>query len=181
MPAFSRKFLVGGIVTLLVMLIAGLLVLLWTVLPFRHQRAREHWQQQHIQHYEVDINWANGWNFGHARIEMRNNTFVRGIDLDTGQPLSPSKVLFASYFSSINNLFDIIDVRIRPAWNWRNLLAKYAPTIAHRIDPCVAPLSDVRYDPQYGYPSEIWFNDSWCANTFFNYSHVHIERFTPLP
>jgi hypothetical protein len=180
MPAFSRRLLIASTVTLLVALLAGVVVLVLPILPFQHQRARERWEQQQMRHYEVEVLWANGMNFGHAQVEIRDNKLVKGIDLDTGQPIAPPKTLSAAYFGSIDNLFAIVDLRIRPQWNWRNLLARYYPDLARKIDSCPAPLSDIYYDAQFGFPSDLWFNDSWCAKTFFNYSHVKIIKFTPL-
>ena len=56
-----------------------------------------------------------------------------------------------------------------------------APALAHRLVSCDAPLPAVSYDQRFGFPTEIWYNDSWCANTFFNYSNVKITNFRPLP
>jgi hypothetical protein len=181
MPALSRKLLIGGTATLLTALLAGVVVLTLPILPFQHQRARQRWEQQRMSHYEVEVTWANGMNFGHALVEIRDNKLVKGTDLDTSQPIAPPKTLSAAYFGSIDNLFAIIKTRVRPEWNWRNLLARYYPDLARQIDACPAPLSEVRYDPQLGYPSDVWYNDSWCAKTFFNYSHVTIVRLRPLP
>ncbi len=181
MSARSRKLLVGGMAALLVAIIAGVVIVVLQLLPFQYQRAHRRWAQQQIHHYELEVAWADGWSFGHARVEMRDDQFVRGVDLDTGQPLAPNKLLYAGYFGSVDKLFAIIEKRVRLAWNWRNLLARYVPAVARRLDSCVAPLGEVNYDSDYGYPSNIWYNDSWCTNTFFNYSNVKITQFTPLP
>jgi hypothetical protein len=181
MSAVSRRVLIGITAGLLATLLAGVIIAALPILPFQYQRAHQRWRQQGLQHYEVEVTWANGWSFGHALVEIRNNRLVSGKDLDTGQPIGAPQMLSASYFASIDNLFNIVDQRVQPDWNWRNLLARYAPALASRIDPCVAPLSEVRYDPQLGYPAEIWYNDSWCAKTFFNYSHVKVISLKPLP
>jgi hypothetical protein len=152
-----------------------------SLLPYQYQQAHRRWQQQRIRHYELEVSWASGWSLGHVWMEMRDNQLVRAVDLDTNQPLDPSKLLSASYFGSIDQLFGIIDARMQPQWAWRNVLEHYLPWLAHRIDRCVAPLSDVGYDPQFGFPTRIAYNDGWCTLTFFDYSNVKISQFHPLP
>lgn len=181
MPALSRKLLFAGMAALLVALFAGLIVLALPMMPFQYQRARQRWEQQRMRHYEVEVSWANGWDYGNARVELRDGQIVRALDLDTGQPLVASKRSSAGYFGSIDNLFEIIQTYVQPQLNWRNLLAHYVPALTSQLVSCAAPLPRVRYDPQFGFPADIWYNDSWCANTFFNYSNVKITRFSPLP
>ena len=181
MSARSRKLLIAGMVTFLVACIAGIVVVAPSLLSLQYQQAHRRWEQQGLRHYELEVAWANGWSFGHALVEMRDNQLVKGIDLDTGQPLGPGKLLSAAYFGSIDNLFQIVSERVRPSWGWRVQLARLSPLFARWGDPCVAPLSEVSYDAQFGYPTTISYNDSWCAKTFFNYSNVQIKRFTPLP
>lgn len=181
MSATSRRLLIGGMAALLATLLIGVAVLAQPLVPFQYQRARQRWEQQRVRHYEVDVSWANGWNYGNARVEMRDGQVVRAIDLDTGQPLLAHKRNSAGYFGSIDNLFEIIRTYVQPQLNWRNLLAHYVPALASRLVPCAAPLPRVSYDPHFGFPTDLWYNDSWCANTFFNYSNVRIARFSPLP
>jgi hypothetical protein len=181
MPTLSWKLLIGSTATLLAALLASIVILALSVLPFQYRQARLRWEQQRMRHYQVEVVWANGWNFGDARVEMRDNRLVQAIDLETGQSLARNKLLSAAYFGSIDNLFAIIEKRVQPSWNWRNLLARYVPSLARRIGSCAAPLGEVSYDPQYGYPTNLWYNDGWCTNTFFNYSNVKITQFVPLP
>src|SRR6185295_14929271 len=108
MSARSRKLLIAGMVTLLVACIAGIAVIAPSLLSLQYQQAHRRWEQQGLRHYELEVAWANGWSFGHALMEMRDNQLVKGVDLDTGQPLGPGKLLPASYFGSIDNLFQII-------------------------------------------------------------------------
>jgi hypothetical protein len=178
---FRPQRLIGIIASLAIVSIAGGIVLALSLLPFQYRQARQRWEQQDIRHYQLEVTWASGWSFGHARVEMRDNKVVRAIDLDTGQPLDSGKLLSAGYFASIDRLFEIIDARMQPTWAWRNLLARLSPSLARRIDGCVAPLSDVGYDPQFGFPSRIAYNDGWCTVTFFDYSNVTITGFQPLP
>jgi hypothetical protein len=178
---FQSQRLIGSTAMLLVVSFVGIAILALLLLPFQHQQARRRWEQRHIRHYEVEVAWASGWSFGHVRVEMRDNQLVKAVDLDTGRPLDSSKLLWARYFGSIDQLFEIIEVRMRPEWAWRNLLERYSPSLARRIDTCVAPLSDVGYDPQFGFPTNISYNDGWCAITFFDYSNVKVTQFHPLP
>jgi hypothetical protein len=178
---FQSQRLIGSAAMLLVVSFVGIAILALLLLPFQYQQARRRWEQRHIRHYEVEVAWASGWSFGHVRVEMRDNQLVKAVDLDTGRPLDSSKLLSARYFGSIDQLFEIIEVRMRPEWAWRNLLERYSPSLARRIDSCVAPLSDVGYDPQFGFPNRISYNDGWCTITFFDYSNVRVVGFQPLP
>ena len=175
------KLVLGGLIALLVALLAGAAALVAPFAPLQYQRASQRWQQQGERHYELEISWANGWNYGSARVEMRDGKVVRAIDPATGQPLAPNKQMNAGYFGSVDNLFTIIRTSVLPELNWRNLLAHLVPALAHRLVSCDAPLPAVSYDQRFGFPTEIWYNDSWCANTFFNYSNVKITNFRPLP
>lgn len=177
----GRRWLIGGVVAGFVLMLVAVGGIMLSVLPFQYQQAHDLWREQRVRHYVVDVSWANGWDVGSARVEMRGNEIVRAIDPANGQPLAASKVFSAKYYASMDNLFLIIEQRVGPAWNWRNLLARYLPDLARKVDPCISPLGDVAYDPDYGFPTMIWYNDSWCANTFFNYSNVKVTNFTPLP
>ena len=180
-PLFQSQRLVGVIATLLILSIAGIVILALWLLPFQYRQARQRWAQQHISHYQLEVTWASGWSYGHARVEMRDNQLVKAVDLDTGQQLDTGRLLIARYYGSIDRLFEIIDVRMQPKWAWRNLLERLSPSLARRIDSCVAPLSDVGYDPRFGFPTRISYNDGWCTITFFDYSNVTIAGFQPLP
>jgi hypothetical protein len=181
MSARARKLLIGGVITISLVCSAGGLLAALPLLSLDDQRARQLWEQRRPPHYEVDVTWASGWSFGRARVELRDGKFVRGVNLDNGRPLESSELIEASYFASIDNLFKILDQRLQPSWYWRVQLARHYPRLARRFDPCVAPLSDVSYDTEFGYPTDISYNDGWCANTFFTYSNVKIIRFKPLP
>lgn len=161
--------------------VAGLLVVLLPLLPFQHQWARRRWEQQRPRHYELEVAWANGWNFGDVLVEVRDNRIVNGVDLDRRQPLDLDNLYSAGYFASIDNLFRLIDGQIRPSSNWRYQLSRYHPLLAHQLDPCAAPLPRVRYDAEYGYPTTIDYYDSSCIETDFNLSNVRIKQFHPLP
>ena len=160
---------------------AGLIASALSLLPFEYQQARQRWEQRRPQHYEVDVAWADGWSSGYARVEVRDNRFIAGTDLNTGRALDPSRLADASYFASIDNLFKILDARMQPQWYWRVQLARHYPLLAHWLDSCVPPLTDVSYDPAFGYPADISYNNGWCSNTFFTYSNVRVKRFRPLP
>ena len=180
-PWFRSQRLIGVVATLAIVSIAGIVFLALSLLPFQYRQARQHWEQQRISHYQMELTWASGWSYGHVQVEMRDNQLVKALDLDTGQPLDQSKLLAARYFGSVDRLFEIIDARMQPQWLWRNLLERVSPALARRIDSCVAPLSDVGYDPQFGFPNRLSFNDGWCTITFFDYSNVSVMGFQPLP
>jgi hypothetical protein len=180
-PWFQSQRLVGALATLLIASTAGIIILALSLLPFQYWQARQRWEQRRIRHYQLEVAWASGWSYGHVRVEMRDDQLVKAIDLDTGQPLDLSKLPAARYFGSIDRLFEIIDARMQPKWAWRNLLERLSPALARRIDSCVAPLSDVGYDPRFGFPTRISYNDGWCTITFFDYSNVTIAGFQPLP
>jgi hypothetical protein len=172
---------IGALAALIVVGIVGIVTLALMLLPFQYRQARQRWEQQRISHYHMEVTWAGGWSYGHVLVEMRDNQLIKAVDLETGQPLDQNRLLTARYFASVDNLFEIIDARMQPKWVWRNLLERAAPALARQIDACVAPLSDVRYDPQFGFPTKIAYNDGWCAITFFDYSNVTISGFQRLP
>ena len=175
------RFTVFGVAALLLACIAGVLLAVLPLLPFTHQQARARWEAQKPRHYEVDVAWAHGWSFGHAHVEMLDGKLVRALDLDTGQPLAANKRSDAGYFASVDNLFGVLDQRFRSEWYWRVQLQLHYPQLAQRMFTCVAPLSDVTYDAEYGYPNDITYNDGWCANTFFTYTNVKLMGFRTLP
>ncbi|HEX5692228.1 MAG TPA: DUF6174 domain-containing protein [Roseiflexaceae bacterium] len=180
-PSRIARSSIVAIVAVLVACIGGGLAVALPMLPFSHQQARTRWEEQKPRHYEIDVTWARGWSFGHAQVEMHDGQLVRAVDLDTGQPLGPSKRSDAGYFASVDNLFAVIDQRLQSDWYWRVQLQMNYPQLAHRLYKCVAPLSDVTYDAQYGYPTDMTYNDGWCANTFFTYTNVKLSRLRPLP
>ena len=171
--------LVGS--ALLIACMVGLGLAALPLLPFQRQSARQHWQQRGPRHYELEVEWANGMNYGHAQVEIRDNRLVRGTDLDTGQPLGIGKLFSAGYFGSIDNLFALIDGQSRPSLSWRTQLARAFPPLASRLDNCAPPLPVVHYSADFGYPTDIDYNDSWCVARYFNRSSIKITRFHPLP
>jgi hypothetical protein len=183
-PAMTRrsaKLALIGLGVLLLACSAGLVLGARPLLAFDYQWARQRWEQGGARHYEVDVTWASGWRFGHARVELRDEQFVRATDLDTGQPLALNKRADAAYFASVEQLFKILEPRMQARWYWRTQLERAWPALARRLDPCPAPLTEASYDSEFGYPNAIAYNDGWCSNTFFTYSNVKITRFRPLP
>lgn len=176
-----RNLFIAALTAMLAACLAAAAGLAFYAGGYRQTRAKQIWQQRQPANYRLTVEWQNGWSFGVARVEVRGGSVVAVRDPASGQQLALSQAAAARYFGSVDKLFEIIDVRVRPEWEWRNLLARFAPALARKIDPCVAPLSRVSYDQQLGYPSEIWYNDSWCATTFFNYSHVKVSDFEALP
>lgn len=174
------KIAIAG-AALLLACVAGLVVVSLPLLPFQHQWARQRWQQRGLRHYEVDVSWASGWSFGHMQVEMRDNQIVRAVDLDSGQPLSQSRLFQTQHFASIDTLFELIDHQTRLSPNWRYQLARYNRLLGHWLDPCAAPLPRVRYDAQFGYPASVEYYDTPCIETDFNLSTVKITQFHPLP
>lgn len=174
------NLLILGSSALVIACMVGLALAALPLLPFQQQWARQHWQQRGPHHYELEVEWANGMNYGHARVEIRDNRLVRGTDLDTGLPLSASKQVSAGYFGSIDNLFNLIDSQARPSPSWRTQLARIFPPLASRLDNCAAPLPIVHYSADFGYPTDIDYNDSWCVARFFNRSSIKIAQFRPL-
>src|SRR5437867_5464097 len=93
-----RNLLIVTMVIPFIACLAGVAVTLPPPFPLQYQQAHQRWTQRGVRHYQVEVTWADGWSAGHARVEMRDNQFVRGVDLDTGQPLTTGKLLAASYF-----------------------------------------------------------------------------------
>src|SRR5690242_18411306 len=93
-----RNLLIIAMLIPFVACIAGVAVTLPPPFPLQYQQAHQRWIQRGIRHYQVEVIWADGWSAGHARVEMRDNQFVQGIDLDTGLPLPTNKLLAGSYF-----------------------------------------------------------------------------------
>jgi hypothetical protein len=178
---FRSQRTIGALAGFVAAGVVGIVTLALLLLPFQYRQARQRWEQQRISHYQMEVTWAGGWSYGHALVEMRDNQLIKAVDLETGQPLDQNRLLTAGYFASVDNLFEIIDARMQPKWIWRNLLERASPALARQIDSCVAPLSDVGYDPQFGFPTKISYNDGWCAITFFDYSNVTITGFQRLP
>lgn len=177
-----RQGAIIGAALIVVACVAGLLATLPPLWPVKVSQAHQRWQGQHIQHYRVDVVWADGWSVGHAQVEMRNGKLVAATDLDSGRPLDPRKYLTASYFASIDTLFEILEQRVWQSINWRIVLSRYHPLIARWLKPCLAPLSSVTFDTQLGYPQEISYNNGWCdQTTFFSYSQVQLSNLRPLP
>ena len=181
MSSRRARLLLGIVAGLALAGVAGMVTALPALPSFTLQQARQRWAHQGIRHYQAEVTWASGWSYGHVRVEMRDNQLVKAVDADTGQQPDTGKLIVAGYYGSIDHLFGIIDARMQPEWAWRSLLERYAPWFARRIDRCVAPLSDVGYDPQFGFPTRISYNDGWCTITFFDYSNVNVTGFQPLP
>jgi len=149
-------------------------------LPLAHQQARQRWQMRGPHHYELEATWASGMSYGHVRAEMRDNQIVAGVDLDSGRSLSGNRLAVASYYTSIDNLFNTIDRQLQPASTWRYQLARYHRRLARWLDPCAALLPQIEYDSELGYPASIDFHGSPC----FNYHEsmlVKISHFRALP
>jgi hypothetical protein len=169
-------FGVGGLTLLCVV---GLAVALLPMLPFAHEQARLRWEQQGLEHYEVEASWASGWSFGHVRVEVLDGHIVAGVDLNTGQPLSRQRLATASLFTSVDNLFRMIGAQMRPATTWRYQLARYHPMLAEWLDPCAAPMPQISYHPELGYPTQISYRGSPCLDE--GSVALKIERLRPLP
>ena len=177
----SNKLLTGSITVFLISAACIAVLVALALVPFSDALAHQRWIQQRPHHYQVDVTWASGWDFGSARVEMRDNHLVKAVDIATGQPLPPYQIHTASYFGSIDQLFTLIDKQVQGNRTWRNVLAKYVPSLARWLRACTAPLGTVEYDTDYGYPTNIWYISGWCTDTFFTYSNVKITQFTPLP
>ena len=150
------------------------------LLPSTHQQARQRWEQRGPRHYELDATWASGWSFGYVRVEVLDQRAIAGIDLNTGQPLDRNRLITASLFASIDNLFRVIAEQIRPASSWRFQLARYHPLLARWLDPCAALLPRIEYDAGLGFPTTIDYRGSPCFNGAQSVM-VKIEHFRPLP
>jgi len=175
------KLVVLGSGALLLIGVVGV-ALLFLLLPFQYQWFQRRWNQQAVQHYELETMWASGMSRGHVLAEVRDNRIVAGVDLDTGQPLNPNKPLAASAYVSIDNLFLIIRKQYRPATSWRSQLARYDRGLALKLDPCAAPLPNISYDAEFGYPTSINYQASPCMLPFNGANlFLTIARFRPLP
>jgi hypothetical protein len=119
-----------------------------------------------------------------VRAEVRDNRIVGGVDLDTGRSLVPLKLegagYGANYYVSIDNLFGLIDALSWSPPDWRVQVARYHPLLAAWFDRCAAPLPQVRYDPEFGYPTNISYRGSPCGGVLSR-GHVRIDQFRPLP
>ena len=175
----TASLILSGIGGLAIACVIGLAIELAPALPFAHELAHQRWEQRGPRHYELEVSWASGMSFGHARVEMRDNRVVTEVDLDTGRPLERSRLFAASFYASIDNLFRMMGEQIRPASTWRYQLARYHPLLADWLDPCAALMPQIHYDPELGYPTSISYRGSPCSdggNVF-----LKIEHFRPLP
>ncbi|MBC8161497.1 MAG: hypothetical protein H7Z42_09795, partial [Roseiflexaceae bacterium] len=66
--------------TLLLTGVVGL-ALLFSLLPRQYQWFQRRWNQQAVQHYELEAMWASGMSRGHVLAEVRDNRIVAGVDL----------------------------------------------------------------------------------------------------
>ncbi len=177
-----RLGVVAGLALLMLGCMTAFIATLPPIWPMQVRQAHQRWQQANLRHYEVEVSWADGWQFGHARVEMHNGRFVGGTDLDTGQPLAASKLVSASYFASIDTLFALIEKRAWASIDWRILVGRWHPMLDRWLEPCLPPLQSATFDAQFGYPREISYNNGWCnRTTFFAYSHVQLLDLKPLP
>jgi hypothetical protein len=163
---------------------ACLVIALLPLLPFQHQSARQRWEQRGLRHYELDARWMNGLGSDqHLRVEVRDNQAVAGVNLDTGQALSHGELIAISNYVVIDTLFEIIAELTRPAADWHNQIARYHPLLAQWFSPCAAPLPQVRYDAEYGYPTDFYYRGYPCIATLRSRTRakMQIERFRPLP
>jgi hypothetical protein len=104
-------------------------------------------------------------------------------DLDSGRALSTSILGTDRAFLNIDILFDTLSRQMRPHPDWRSQIARYHPQLALWINRCVARLPDVRYDPNYGYPTVIRYHSDPCQDgmAFRTDTRVAIEQFRALP
>jgi hypothetical protein len=159
----------------------GVLLHLAPPLAWQDQDARARWVAQGVRHYRADISWADGWQVGAARVEVRDQQLLAAVDLRSGAPLVAAQYSSAGYFASVEKLFTLVETRIAATMDWRRRLGLLHPLLARWFKPCVVPLGRVHYDPSYGYPTLIEYNDGGCGAEFFTYSKVTMTNFTPLP
>jgi hypothetical protein len=188
MSSRSVKLALFGAAALLIACAAGLMLGLLQPRLFRHQWARQRWEQRKPQHYEFEVSLtAIGFLNQHLRVEARDGQIVGGVDLDTGQPLDLNKLGFARAlrdFLSIDSLFDLIDTQARRSPEWRQEIARYHPLLARWLNvPCPEPLPDVAYDAEFGYPVGLHYRSNPCIAMLSIRTDVKvkIERFRPLP
>src|SRR5262245_61403832 len=129
MPSHSTKWLAIAATTMALACAAGVALVLLSA-SFRFERARQRWEERRPPHYVITYNWASGWSFGNVQVEVRNGQVIRGTNVDTGQPLEPYQLKTASYYATIDNLFDTIAYQLRPAPTLLGQLARYHPLLA---------------------------------------------------
>jgi hypothetical protein len=176
-------WLAAGSGALALACLLGLAFAVLPLLPFQYQWARQRWEQNRPRHYELEATWRRDQQSGHARIEVRDDQFVAGVDLDTGRALRPAELRDLSRIVSIESMFRVIDARVRPSPNWRHQLGRYHPLLARWLAPCAAPIPQVRYDAALGYPTSISYRGGACIATLVSGENVdvRIERLRPLP
>jgi hypothetical protein len=175
----ARNLLLAAAVVLSLLCVGGLALGLTRYLPLRQAEARRLWAERGPRHYEIDLSWAAGWNYGAARVEMRDGRLVRALDLQTGAPLPDHRRFAAGFYANVDNLFAVIDEELRPAPSWRGQLARYHPLLAEWIDRCAAQMPDVAYDRALGFPTRISYRGTPCVNGE-NLS-LSVYRLQPLP
>ncbi len=180
---YTQGWLAGGSLFLMLVCVAGIVWSLLPLQPWHYHQARQNWERQAISHYEMEVVWSSDWSEGHVRAEIRDNRIVGGQDLQSGQSLVPLKLELAgygaNYFMVVENLFGLIKAQTRPSANWRTQVARYNPLLASWLDPCAAPLPQVQYDQEFGYPAHIHYTGNPCrAQGDIN---ITIMQFQPLP
>lgn len=181
----QRTPVLFGLISLLLLFVC-FAAMLWQLLPLQpwyYHQARQHWNQQAINHYEMEVVWSSDWSQGHVRAQIRDKRIVGGEDVQSGQSLVPLKLesagYGANYFMVVENLFGLIEAQMRPAANWRTQVARYHPLLSVWLDPCAAPLPQIEYDDQFGYPEHIHYVGNPCrAQGDVN---ITIIQFQPLP
>jgi hypothetical protein len=158
---------------------AGLWLTPLSALP-RFRLAQERWSARGIRHYRMTIRMSHGWiDNGPWTLEVRDEQVLSGYHADTGAPLDTVQLKLAQLRAPISTLFTAIRDDLRLSRSVSTHLARLLPPLRRQLDRCAAPIPQIAYDPDLGYPRLIVVYASPC---FIRADWtVSVLELTPLP
>jgi hypothetical protein len=180
MTLIHRHRKVWGTLGLLLALVAAMLAVLLAQVrsPLTYSSARERWERQAPQHYELEVEAQAEGVAMHLLLEVRDEQLVRGINLRTGALLTADHLAPYRTWLPIDRLFDLIELRSYGGNTWRHRVAALTPGVAQQLQWCLARPMRVGYDPQLGYPATVRFRENVCSPNEPLEVHLGV---TPLP
>jgi len=188
-------FLVLGFVCLL----AG-----WELdtLYFRHSRAASLWSQEKPIHYRYTVEVQSSVWVTRYQVEILNDRVVSMIDLDTGSPAEFWLVAPTGYLQSNTSLWDFLIIdKLLGQIRLATRTPRSVKSFAARLEPglyaqavrsgwvdsnwlgCEIAYPAVRYNPDYGYPLDLFLPGNPCSWILEQKipAHIQILAFQSLP
>jgi len=141
--------------------------------------ARQRWERQHIDHYQIEVRWRPIWPEMHAMLEVRDERIVSGVDLSTGRQLAPGQLRALQGVFPVSRTFELVERLTRWRYTWRARLAWLVPWIESRVETCGVPPPVVQYEKRLGYPTRIIQPRGRCFSAIG--FAASIDQLNPLP